>query len=75
MPKYSFSIVVTKSSTITVILTCVIALLCYPYLINVLIYIMNFGALAYTSCKVYLPCRCVAKHEAQRVNAIVAVGA
>lgn len=56
MPKYSLNTVITKSSTISVILTCTIALLCYPYLINVLIYVTNFWALAYTGCKVYLPC-------------------
>lgn len=44
MPEYSLNLVITKSSTITVVLTCTIALLCYPYLINVVMYGMNLWA-------------------------------
>lgn len=52
MHKYSLSVIISQSSTITVILARTIALLCYPYLISILILILiitDFWALASTS--------------------------
>lgn len=57
MPKYSLNTLIVEDLVITVIFICTIALLCYPYLINVLRYVTNFWALAYTGCKAYLPRR------------------
>lgn len=58
--KYSLSVIISQSSTITVILACTVALLCYPYLISILILILiitDFWALASTSCDVSVPAR------------------